>query len=77
MKEFIITALPWICAALALAFCAVNFSKEKKAKKDGEAYGNFMSEGMCIGMCVAMALGTEYLCYGILLGMAVGINIKK
>ena len=51
MKEFMMAALPWICIGFAIALFAANHGAVKKAKDSGKEYGNYMTEGMCLGMC--------------------------
>lgn len=53
MKDFIMTALPWVCLGVALAVCAVNFNKRKTEKQE---HDNYMTEGMCFGMCFGMCI---------------------
>ena len=77
MKEFMMAALPWICIGIAIALFAVNHGAAKKAKDSDKEYGNYMTEGMCLGMYVGTALGGNGLIYGMLLGLVVGMFIKK
>ena len=77
MKEFMMAALPWICIGIAIALFAANHGAAKKAKDSDKEYGNYMTEGMCLGMCVGIALGGNELIYGMLVGLVVGIFIKK
>ena len=77
MKEFISTALPWICIGITIALFASNHRATKKAKADGKECRNYMTEGMCLGMCVGTALGNNGLVYGMLVGLVVGMCIKK
>ena len=69
MKEFMMAALPWICIGFAIALFAANHGAVKKAKDSDKEYGNYMTEGMCLGMCVGTALGGNGLIYGMLLGL--------
>ena len=77
MNEFLMAALPWICIGIAIALFAVNHSAAKKAKENDKEYGNYMTEGMCLGLCVSTALGGNGLIYGMLLGLVVGMLIEK
>ena len=77
MKEFMMAALPWICIGIAIALFAVNHGASKKAKDSDKEYGNYMTEGMCLGMCVGTALGGNGLSFVMLIGMVVGMCIKK
>ena len=54
MKEFMMAALPWSCIGIAIALFAVNHGATKKAKDSGKEYGNYMTEGMCLGMCAGI-----------------------
>lgn len=77
MKEFMMAALPWICIGIAIALFAANHGEVKKAKDSGKEYGNYMVEGMCLGEGVGAALGGNGLIYGMLLGLVIGMYIKK
>ena len=73
MKEFMMAALPWICIGIAIALFAVNHGAAKKAKDSDKEYDNYMTEGMCVGT----ALGGNGLIYGMLVGLVVGLCIRK
>ena len=77
MKEFMMAALPWICIGIAIALFAANHGAAKKAKENDENYSNYMTEGMCLGVGVGTALGGNGLVYGMLIGLVVGMLIKK
>lgn len=77
MLEFIKAALPWVCIGMCIALCAVNFAADRKARKEDKKHGNFITEGMCVGMLFSVALGAEFIPVGMLLGMTVGMCIKK
>ena len=77
MKEFMLAALPWICIGIAIALFAASQGVVKKAKDSGKEHGNYMAEGMCLGVGVGTALGGNGLIYGMLLGLVVGMFIKK
>lgn len=75
MKEFILSALPWVIIGL----CIVVICANKKSKKN-----DYISEGMCIGMSLGILFSTMLninLCLGLSIGMligeAIGISIKK
>ena len=77
MKEFMMAALPWICIGIAIALFAANHGAVKKAKENDKEYGNYITEGMCLGMCVGTALDGNSLSLGMLIGMAIGMCIRK
>ena len=77
MKEFMMAALPWICIGIAIVLFAANHVAVKKAKDSDKEYGNYMTEGMCLGMCVGTALGGNGLIYRMLVGLVVGMTIRK
>ncbi|MCQ2551027.1 MAG: hypothetical protein MJ146_02395 [Clostridia bacterium] len=75
MKDFILSALPFVIIGLCLAIIFANVKK----KKD-----NYCSEGMCIGMCLGVAVSTFMnismglgISLGMLIGETVGILIEK
>ena len=80
--DFIQIALPWV--AIVLLFI-VFFLKNTAKDKNGEKLNNdFGTEGMCLGMCVAIALKTSFdvwtgiiISLGMLMGFGIGICIKK
>lgn len=53
IKDFVLAALPWLCASLALALYAVDHNASKRAKHENKEQGNYMAGGMCTGMCTA------------------------
>lgn len=79
MKDFILAALPWVAIGLCLA---IFFARSaKKEKKTTENYG---TEGMSVGMCIGVALGTCFeggvgvgISIGMLLGLSIGSCIPK
>ena len=90
MKEFLLAALPWIALGVSLALICANYSKNKKSKAAGtdedqkQPDGNYMTEGICFGMCAGVVLSTVGIIelglgisLGMLLGIVVGRNIKK
>ncbi|MDO4354728.1 MAG: hypothetical protein Q4C93_07170 [Clostridia bacterium] len=54
--DFTLAALPWLIVGVSLAilFAKGASSKKKESKKTGD-YG---TEGMCICMCVGLAIGS-------------------
>lgn len=79
MKDFIFAALPWVAIGLCLA---IFFAKNaRKSNKETENYG---TEGMSIGMCFGVAIGTSFdggvgigISLGMLFGLAIGSCIEK
>ena len=49
MKDFIISALPFVIIGICLAIIFANFKKGKQT---------YCSEGMSIGMCLGLVLST-------------------
>lgn len=43
----------------------------------GQKQDSFTSDGMCLGMCFGLLLGTSYLFYGLLAGTTIGMIISK
>lgn len=75
MKDFIISALPFIVIGLCLAIICANFKKNRNT---------YCSEGMCIGMCFGVAISELLninlglgLSLGMLIGETIGILIEK
>lgn len=84
MMDFVLAALPFVCVGIAVALLAVKHSAVVTVKNDDGTEtrkrgteSTYMTEGMCIGMCLAMLFGTEYTAYGMLLGLRIGMFIKK
>lgn len=90
MNEFFMAAFPWIAIAIAIAILATHHASETKKNKqskenrEDKAQGNRLTEGMCIGMCAGVVLGTSGVCdlgtgvcLGMLLGEVIGLCIKK
>lgn len=84
MNEFLTAALPWLCTGISLALCAVNYHNNKKAentdseeKESDNRLNEGISLGMCIGMCIGLLFGAEYISYGLLVSMVMGMFIKK
>lgn len=88
MLDFVKAAFPWVIIGITIAVFAATRTRLKKQKADqadgkGE-YGNYQSEGLCIGMCIGVAFGTTGICdlatglgLGMLLGMMIGTSIQK
>lgn len=73
MKDFISAALSWVCVGVTVALCAANHSAQKR----GAAPENRMAEGMSIGLCAGMLIGSQYVGCGLLAGALVGRYIRK
>lgn len=86
MKEFIMSALPWIMTCLCIVVLAVSISRRSR-RKDGEKKDrteNYGAEVMCLGMCLGVALETSFgsntgigLSLGMLIGLVIGSCIKR
>ena len=82
IKDFLLAALPWLCMGLLLAiFFAQSDRKKKENKKKEDNYG---TEGLSLGMCFGVAVGTDFgnntgiaLTLGMLAGFALGSCIEK
>lgn len=85
IKEFIYTALPWIAIGL---FLAIFFVKEKLTGNTKESTeddsADYSTMGMSIGMCFGTAIGAAHIinigtamCLGMLIGLIIGMQIKK
>lgn len=78
---FLSAALPWISIGLLLAiFFAQSVRKKTKNKKKG----NCATEGLALGMCFGVAIGTSLgndtgtgLALGMLAGVIIGSCIEK
>lgn len=75
MKDFIMSALPFIVIGLCLAIICANFKKNKNT---------YCSEGMSIGMCFGVVISEIFninlglgLSLGMLVGETIGIIIEK
>ena len=75
MKDFILSALPFIVIGICLAIICANFKNEKKTH---------CSEGMAIGMCFGVAISSALhinlgigISLGMLIGEAIGICKEK
>ena len=69
MKDFILSALPFVIMGLCLAIIFANLKKEKNT---------YCSEGMSIGMCFGVAVSSILkinLGLGISLGMLIGETV--
>ena len=77
MNETLIAASPWICIGIAAILYGVNYILTKKAKEQGKQYGNFMTEGMCLGLTFGMLAGGNGMIYGALIGLVIGMFWKK
>lgn len=82
MKDFLTSALPWLCLgaviALLIVLYIVNYRAHRKAEKENREYDNYANAGMCVGLITACLLfGTGYMVFGMLGGMAIGMCIPK
>ena len=75
MKDFIISALPFVIIGICLAIIFANFKKGKQT---------YCSEGMSIGMCLGLIFSTTLkfniglgLSLGMLIGETIGILVEK
>lgn len=91
MKDFLLTALPWVLIGIVVAIIAANFSKKKKKintieqenlnQTESQNIGdedNYMSVGMSLGMCIGIVFSTTGivpLSYGISFGMLFGMVV--
>lgn len=75
MIEFIKAATPWVTIGLCIIVLCVTHIRNKKKGKAAEC--NYMTEGMCLGLCVATAINKEWMALGVLVGMVIGTLIKK
>lgn len=74
IKEFMMAALPWVCIGLAIALWAAHVRPDKNGHIAQE---NFMTEGMCLGMCFGLLLDVSYSSYGLLAGAVIGMLLPK
>lgn len=80
MKEFIMSALPFVITGLCFAVLAV-----RECRKESKKQETYIWEGMCIGMCLGVSLnsliGSDNLgiamCIGMLIGEVIGMMIPK
>lgn len=79
--KFLLAALPWITLGIVIAAVVVINSKNRLKEK---AEDNYASEGMAIGMCMGVALGSTFfdntgigISLGMLIGLMIGSTIKK
>ena len=75
MKDFILSALPFIIIGICLAFICANGSKNKQT---------YCSEGMAIAMCFGVVISSTLhinlglgISIGMLIGEAIGISKEK
>lgn len=65
MKGFLLAALPWIVIGISLALVFENYSKNRKNKTSHadedqkQPAGNYMTEGVCFGMCTGVVSQSE------------------
>ena len=75
MKDFILSALPFIIIGICLAVICANGKKYKQT---------YLSEGLAIGMCFGVAVASALhinlglgISIGMLIGEAIGISKEK
>lgn len=75
MKDFVLSALPFIIIGLCLAIIFANQKNDKQT---------YCSEGMCIGMCFGVAASSILkinmglsISLGMLIGETIGVLIEK
>ena len=80
--DFIKAAAPWIAAGLAVVILTIRGVAGKKKGEQMES--NYGTEGMSLGMCFGLLIGTMFenstgigISVGMLAGLAVGICIPK
>ncbi len=80
--DFIRAAAPWAAAGLSVAILAARggAKKQKGEKRDGDCG----TEGMCLGTCFGLLIGTMFengagigISLGMLVGLAAGTCIPK
>ena len=85
MRDFFTAAFPWIITGLCVAVLAVHMIRRGGRKENGEKKETYITEGMCIGMCLGVSLqsmigfdnlGTA-MCIGMLVGEVIGMMIPK
>lgn len=70
MKDFVLAALPFIIIGISIAVIIVNVNKNKSKGKE-----TYISEGMSIGMCFGVAVGSVYAeHFGIFLSIGILIS---
>ena len=87
MSDFIFIILPLIVIGIAMVLLITGIKKKDgKSKKEEEDY---TSQGMCLGMCFGVAIGSIFvnkfgpnaisygICFGMLGGVIVGMIMKK
>ncbi|MBQ2778063.1 MAG: hypothetical protein IJF50_11200 [Peptococcaceae bacterium] len=75
MNETLSSVLPWICLGITFALYGYNYWATKKS--NGKRQGNFMFEGMCLGVVFGIALSGNGMVYGMLAGTLIGMMVKK
>ncbi len=79
MKDFIISALPYVIIGICIAVISADFSRQKTEKEK-----SYIAEGMCIGISLGVAFSSTFnfnlglgISLGMLVGETIGIFIKK
>lgn len=75
MKDFIMSALPFVIAGICVIVIVMNSKKNKE---------NYLLEGMTLGMCFGLMIGNLFdgnialgLSLGMLVGEAIGASVKR
>ena len=77
VMDFLSAALPWICIGLLLA---IFFAQNARKKQDNKKKDNYGTEGLALGMCFGVAIGSNTgigLTLGMLAGLVIGSCIEK
>ena len=80
MKEIMMVVLPVLCMIIAVALLFALRSRktnESESEKETALAGNYMLEGMCLGMLAGLIIGSKFMTIGMLLGLLIGAEIKR
>lgn len=79
MKEFIISALPFVVIGVCVAIIIANATKSKTNKEE-----TYITEGLCLGVSLGVVFSTTFnlnlglgMSLGMLIGETLGVFIKK
>lgn len=73
MLQFLAAVLPWVCIGTCVTTIIIKGDFKKKMSESD----NYMMEGMCIGLCAGLLIGGSWHAYGMLIGLAVGMSVKR